>query len=475
MIVKHAEYIYGDNDSEVFSVLSSPSQIKGLMKTASYSGEVQDFISDLKEKPGKTYALVNALSAGEYYGSNRNGDYFPERSLEQYHKTFEAMGHVYTHHVNKDPRKAMGSVKFAHYNPKMKRVELILELENEKAASVIQRLEKGDLPAVSMGCRVPFDICSICHNEAAKTADYCDHLKHHMNEVLPGGQKIYAINTRPKFFDLSIITIPADRTAGFLRKLGSSRIRSIGALGEIKESTWTEAFAKTAQFEAKAEIRKKIEGKIEVASLDPKKLILECQKRLSKDVLEKLSEFPMSEILSTMLGLRIVPLRKDFQKLALYAMHNREGAELLEKEGICFIVTDETEAAIPEDISLDNFNEKIAELLRDEVPHMALTKPLVLARGIAKVATLPPTKSRSLYFDPLEESKQQSRVFPTPNKHERSILSRVFFSQAEEPKMTSVRNPMAPMAALGSLYYGYTRIFNDISAAGFNRFIARHP
>lgn len=232
MISKVATYKYGDNNSEVLTLLHSDT----MEKTASYSEEVQEFIGGLEKKAGTTYALVNALSAGEYYGSNRNGDYFPAKALLEYHKTFEAMGHVYEHHVNKDPEKAMGRVKFAHYNPKMQRVELILALDNEKSASVIKALKDGRLPAVSMGCKVPFDICSICQNEATKTADYCDHLKNEMNNVLPSGQKVYAINTRPKFFDLSVVTIPADRTASFISRLGKTGVAGNGVEEDFKEA-----------------------------------------------------------------------------------------------------------------------------------------------------------------------------------------------------------------------------------------------
>ena len=119
MIEKEILFEYGDNDSEVLQLVHPDN----FVKTAEYSQTLVDFIKTLKEKVDKTYALVNALSAGEYYGSNRNGDYFPEEALKEYHKTFEALGHVYRHHVNKDPKKSMGRVVFSHYNRDMHRVE----------------------------------------------------------------------------------------------------------------------------------------------------------------------------------------------------------------------------------------------------------------------------------------------------------------------------------------------------------------
>jgi len=148
---KRIYFEYGDNNSEVFTLLNSGT----LEKTAGHSAELFDFISNLKGSPRKTYALVNALSAGEFFGSNRNGDYFPENALKEYHKTFEALAHIYRHHVNKDPQKSMGKVVFSFYNPAMRRVELVLEIDETKGSKLVEELGAGRLPAVSMGCRVP--------------------------------------------------------------------------------------------------------------------------------------------------------------------------------------------------------------------------------------------------------------------------------------------------------------------------------
>lgn len=212
-------YTYGDNDSEVLKLVHPGS----MTKTADYSEDLIHFIKALKPANEKTYALVNAMGAGEYYGANKNGDYFPDKALAEYHKTFEAMARVYRHHINRDPQKSMGKIVFSHYHPKMKRVELILELDNSKSRDILDKLEGGHLPAVSMGCRVPYDVCSICGNKAKTVAVYCNHLKTSMGKILADGRRVYAINTMPKFFDLSVVTIPADRTASFLSKVACDK------------------------------------------------------------------------------------------------------------------------------------------------------------------------------------------------------------------------------------------------------------
>ena len=106
----------------------------GLTKEAS-AAEIDSFVSTIKPRDGFFYLHINAMGAGEYYGSNRNGDYFPEDQLIKWHKTFETSpAHVFRHHVNKDPSIAIGKVIYSYYNPRMHRVELIAEVDKIKGA-----------------------------------------------------------------------------------------------------------------------------------------------------------------------------------------------------------------------------------------------------------------------------------------------------------------------------------------------------
>jgi len=375
---KILEYEYGDHNSEVFTLVHPDNMHK---KAGAYSEALQDFISNLKAKIGKTYALVNAMSAGEHYGSNRNGDYFPVQALKDYHKTFEANGHVYKHHINKDPRKAMGRVSFSYYNPKMNRVELVLELDDNKAASVVDRLEQGELPAVSMGCKVPFDVCSICGNRAKTLAKYCGHLKDEMNNVYDDGRRVYAVNTMPKFFDLSIVTIPADSTAGFLSKVASTqpRLSAQNALELGKESDLMPESA----------IKKKVEIPTDVTfSKDPDALLLSSQGKLRDDVVKQLSKHSFDRILSTMLTLKMMPSRQDFQKLALASSGFATLAEKLESMNAVFDANTDVMYA-PKAVSMDNFDVKVATVLKDSVAELSLCKPIVISRAVEKLAAFP--------------------------------------------------------------------------------------
>lgn len=125
--------------------------------------ELRRYISKIskQDREQNAYVLVNALGAGEYFGSNINADYFPWNALahegDDYgYKTF-LKAHAFQHHVNKDPTRAFGVPVLSLLNTQMKRVELVVKLNREKAKvegadGIIVRIDKGEFPDVSMGC-----------------------------------------------------------------------------------------------------------------------------------------------------------------------------------------------------------------------------------------------------------------------------------------------------------------------------------
>jgi len=214
------------------------------------ASEAMDYIKHVKPVPGRTIILVLAMTAGEYYGCNRNGDAWNERPLNaggtwigeehvlpKHYKSFETGAHVYKHHVNKDPAKSIGGVLRAFYNWDMHRVELLLSLANGMAQDVIQEINNEKFPAVSMGCRIKEDICSICGNRAPSRVQYCDHAKYQLGQYLPNGKQVAVWNPSPKFFDISIVRRPADRIGFMMKKVaGVPEIWSSAELGEYVDN-----------------------------------------------------------------------------------------------------------------------------------------------------------------------------------------------------------------------------------------------
>lgn len=118
------------------------------------AAESVEYFDKLKPKENHLYFLVIAMTAGENYGSNRNGDYFKEEDLKKYYKIFENSG-VFWNHDNKDPSKSFGRVLKAFYNDKMHRVELVIEVPTDKSRYLKSYIDEGKPISVSMGLNTP--------------------------------------------------------------------------------------------------------------------------------------------------------------------------------------------------------------------------------------------------------------------------------------------------------------------------------
>jgi hypothetical protein len=100
----------------------------------------------------------------------------------------------------------------AIYNDDMHRVELLLEIKKNKAPDIYADIERGSRIKVSMGVKVPQEMCSYCGAiTKGSLANRCDHLKFNMHQQMENGQVVYAINIPPmNFFDISVVRKPAD-------------------------------------------------------------------------------------------------------------------------------------------------------------------------------------------------------------------------------------------------------------------------
>ncbi len=207
-------------------------------KTAGIHPEILAYKNQLEPEPGKTYVHILALGAGDFYGPNLNNDHFPWEGLRHDHtktahphlhgyKTF-LNAHAFAHHMNKDPEKAYGDVLLSVLNHKMKRVELIVAIDEEKCIRnggqrTLDKIKAGEYPSTSMGCRVPFDVCSICGHKAKYRSEYCDHMRNNAGKIMADGRKVFVYNPYPRFFDISFVFIGADRTSFVLEKVAHQK------------------------------------------------------------------------------------------------------------------------------------------------------------------------------------------------------------------------------------------------------------
>jgi hypothetical protein len=191
----------------------------------------QEF-ADIRPEKNKTALHVIAMGATESTGPNRNADGWREQELMRKHGTFVTNGHVYKNHQNTDPAKASGTIKASAYNGPMRRVELLISVDNDKWAPELEKLASGKDLALSMACKVAYDVCEICKNKAPSRAQYCECMRKYAGQVLDDGRLVYVDNPDPLFFDISGVMRPADRTAYCLRKAASASILTGAELAE---------------------------------------------------------------------------------------------------------------------------------------------------------------------------------------------------------------------------------------------------
>lgn len=324
-----------------------------LVKTASAAlhPEIQKYLGDLKSKPEKLYVLVNALGAGEWYGSNINGDYFEERELntpqgsEFGFRTFLDSG-VYRHHVNKDIKKSFGKVMVSVYNPIMHRVELVIEIDRAKAAQeghgdLVDQLDAGKNPAVSMGCRVAFDVCSICGNKSKTRNDYCLHAKTMMNQVLPDGRKVYVLNPNPKFFDISFVLIGADRTSYAMAKVASVYGVSPGNMlsADLAEEYGLRDRSSVTMLAEKLANKQKLSNMVKnLPAISAKVMpgITGQEPNLPAELLDRLAQKPLPSVTTTLSASGIVLKPAEYQRIVLMKMGQADKAARLAKLGSVF-------------------------------------------------------------------------------------------------------------------------------------------
>lgn len=307
-------------------------------------------ISTILPEPGHSFIHLISMGSQEAYGPNRNGDGFNEKAagfelpepkegepkiikmgggLVDYHPTFLKFGHVYKHHINKDPEKRIGDIKAAAYNPDMRRGELIIKVPHGKEWDAdLEKLAQGKDIAFSMACKVAYDICSYCGNRAKTRADYCDHLANSMSVITKEGHQVFAINDKPTFFDISKVIKPADRIAYSFSKVASAGEPCGAALAEeiglaeprlwLPTSPLSKLYHdKLAAAKKMADMEKEIETKAK--SSDNKHLVEGTGTATKTDVddddMKQMKSCPLSGILNALHDARISLSIKDFAKL----------------------------------------------------------------------------------------------------------------------------------------------------------------
>jgi hypothetical protein len=378
------------------------------------SEDIWGGLSEVKPEPGKTTLLVLAMSSSEYYGPNRNGDAFSEGPIEVngqmlvrpgqelpcHHKSFED-GHVFKHHINKDPKKALGEILQSAYNWMMHRVELLVQLENAKCQDIVGRVNGGEFPGVSMGCKIDYDVCSICGNKAPTRAQYCNHVngndpRYGMNALTEDGRRCCVYNPDPRFFDLSAVFKPADRIGFTMKKVAYERPYEIQLSADVGAKV-ADLSEKSALLGKLSEIDKVIKGVAgepgEIDKIEPgtERFAREIAPKLASpmvdpQVLASLKHASLPEIMSSFAKLGMCPSAKEIFVVICAKDGLNPSQEMIEKVG-------NTQGAVADLLSV------VPEVF-DSLAAIGLMKTgEALVRPEIVEAILPWREKRALYKD----------------------------------------------------------------------------
>jgi hypothetical protein len=432
-------------------------------QASSLRPDVEAFVSKIQADKNDIWMLVHAIGAGEVYGANRNGDLTYEEALNHVppgwtgnpdldRKLSKAWpygwptyynAYVYANHVNKDPKKKVGDVAFVSWDPHMRRVELILHMYRDLAEKwggkwALDRMDAGDPVDVSMGMRVPFDLSETetdweKYDAAVKTYDpnlhltpgkavlayhkrdpiqglsitrhdYTDLVKTSMNKILPNGQKVCVRNTFPRFFDISVVVIGAERPAKLLWKMASHcEAKGTKCAGACMKSACgnkcvpsgalvherAEKLMKTAASKKGTLNKKSIIEKETPSNFDPKAVagLSDSEECLPRGILDAMAQRRPEEAISTsaLLGIKMKP--EEFQRFMLKLMGRDSLAEELAAKNKIFPQTDEV-VSTPE-ISHKDFSPALAQLLQKFMPMRSGYEPFVKVRMIRVVSKKP--------------------------------------------------------------------------------------
>lgn len=528
MMIKRA-YLHGSEDEPLARIVTPGERVK----TASpMVPGVQRFIESLQPDPRYTYVLVNAMGYSEFYGSNSNRDWYGYNQPLDFngllhappdfgrdYETDKMQGKawpygypsyygatVYAHHKNTDPQQlGFGDVIYTALNPEMKRIELVERVFNEEAArkghtSILSRIAAGERVDVSMGCRVPFDLCSICtdwdevkkawklfnpeqhkhpgvailayhkfHKKirglAVTKADYCEHMTQTPGKIFPDGSKVFVYNDFPRFFDISFVWVGADRTARVMWFLSGTDLPA-PAPGTTRMDKIIETLMASMKLSS---IEKEIPGGIAQA--------VEADARCAPDMSSTFSAFvdngtsPKS-LLTVLAALGIVPTPREFQSIVLPASEKRA----LDAMNCVF---DTSTAAIDDTYAVDpaSFDNGLANALVPLVPERSSYAPFLNARMKSAEAKIAAEEPQYIELEKIAAAYNGYRISVLENAEELMPKAASFLGIGPELKGIGLGALLLGLAPVIHLVSSHLRRRNEEGEqlGAMAQFVAENP
>lgn len=132
-----------------------------------------DLEAEIKEHSDSLFIKCLAIKADE---TNDNGDYFSKDQLQKYHHTFRGVP-FFTNHQNTDINQARGKVVHSWWNDAKNGIMVIARIDAVAYPQLARGMREKYVQGVSMGTKVEYSCCSICHCAASEPSSYCSHIK----------------------------------------------------------------------------------------------------------------------------------------------------------------------------------------------------------------------------------------------------------------------------------------------------------
>jgi len=401
-------------------------------------------------------------------------------------------GEVLVHNCNKGPdARVFGSVELSCWNPNMHRVEVVARLDRQmaelaNAQRVIDKIDHGELPETSMGAKVLFDLCSITtdwdeykkalatynpnvhrhpgfavlHYHKTKRPiqglaidkdEWTDIFKTRRNDILPDGRKVFVYNPYPRFFDISFVFIGAEKTSKVMAKLASrgfiSVPRNLPPVSEYTDKSY--GFEKSASVEGARNLLKEFKKKAsQLKSAEHTKrivpsqfgdkavsLIERAEPDLPRQFLDMMSEHPLQESLSTpcMAGITLKP--KEFQRIVIMRIGNRDMADELDRENCVFRKVDDVDKSVQ--IGPQHINDQIAEMLKGLIEGRSAFGPVLKRRMIKIVIHGTPEEEQ----EPREvEDKLLDKISAAYNGYRENVIEKISSLSGELHRYPNLRS-----------------------------------
>jgi len=232
-----------------------------------------------------------------------------------------------------------------------------------------------------MGCKVKYDVCSICGHKYKTRKDYCVHTKTMMGKIFPDGRKVFVYNPRPRFFDISFVIIGADRTSYAMAKVasvfgGSSALAA--ETGGLRDGVALESLR-----EKLANKRKTSELLKQVPALSAKhiKPVADTEPDLKTSLLDRLARHPVEKVLTTASAGGIVLKPKEYQRIILIRIGRPSLANRLDNAGHVFNPSPMVDKSIRIGAPSDH-SSLIRNLLLNSVQQRSMFEPVLRKRII---------------------------------------------------------------------------------------------